>query len=138
MVLIANYQAPEVLKPGEQALYLPASLVTTKLAAVLSAWPTSLLAVRSNQINATLLQKALIKPITVVSLIANEAIRSMWGKAVVKGRLHQLYFMGLSAFNVSGDRKTSSVCDGHDLGPLPRLVLPTAGPPFLPEQMCRR
>jgi hypothetical protein len=35
---------------------------------------TSLLAVRSNQINAALLQKALIKPITVVSLIANEVI----------------------------------------------------------------
>jgi hypothetical protein len=31
--------------------------------------------------------------------------------------------MGRSAFNVSGDRKTSSVCDGHDLGAFAALCL---------------
>jgi hypothetical protein len=38
--------------------------------------------------------------------------------------------MWRSAFNVSGDRKTSSVCDGHDLGALAALCLADSKTPF--------
>jgi hypothetical protein len=38
--------------------------------------------------------------------------------------------MGRSAFNVSGDRKTSSVCDGHDLGAFAALCLADSKTPF--------
>jgi hypothetical protein len=130
MVLIANNQASEVLKPGEQPFDLPSTLITTKLPTVLSPVPTPLPAVGGNQIYAALIQKALIKPIAVVGLITNEAIRSILSKTAVKGCLHQLYFMGRSALNVSGDRKTSSVCDGHDLGAFAALGLADSKTPF--------
>jgi hypothetical protein len=38
--------------------------------------------------------------------------------------------MGRSAFNVSGDRKTSSVCNCHDLGSLAALCLANRKTPF--------
>jgi hypothetical protein len=38
--------------------------------------------------------------------------------------------MGRSALNVSGDRKTSSVCDGHDLGAFAALCLADSKTPF--------
>jgi hypothetical protein len=38
--------------------------------------------------------------------------------------------MGRSAFNVSGERKTSSVCDCHDLGALAALCLADSKTPF--------
>jgi hypothetical protein len=99
MVLIAKYQAPKVLKPGERALYLTASLVATKLVAVLGAWPAPLLAaVRCYQLNAALIEKPLIKLIAVIGLIASKPIGSIRGKTAVMGRLHQLYFMGEKRF----------------------------------------
>jgi hypothetical protein len=36
-----------------------------------------------------------------------------------------------SACNPDGDRKTSAVCNGHDLGPLAALGFSDAAPPFL-------
>jgi hypothetical protein len=130
MVLIANNQASEVLKPGEQPFDLPSTLVTTKLPAVLGAWPTPLLAVRGYQLNAALIKKALIQFIAVIGLIPNKPVRGICRKAAVNCRLHQRYFMGRSALNVSGDRKTSSVCDGHDLGALAALCLADSRTPF--------
>jgi hypothetical protein len=68
MVLIANHQASEVLKPGEQPFDHSSTLVTTKLPAVLSPVPAPLPAVRGNQTYAALIQKALIEPIAVIGL----------------------------------------------------------------------
>jgi hypothetical protein len=39
--------------------------------------------------------------------------------------------VGRSACDANGDRKTSAVCNCHDLGPLPALGLSDAAPPFL-------
>jgi hypothetical protein len=39
--------------------------------------------------------------------------------------------MRRSTRNPGGDRKTSAVCDCHDLGPLPALGLPDGEAPFL-------
>jgi hypothetical protein len=38
--------------------------------------------------------------------------------------------VGRSACDADGERKTSAVCSCHDLGPLPALRFPDAGPPF--------
>jgi len=48
--------------------------------------------------------------------------------------LQPFHFMGRCAFNVSGDRKTSSVCDGHDLGAFAALCLADSKAPFLPAR----
>lgn len=130
MVFVANNQASEVLKPSKQAFDFPPALVATKLPSVLGALFTSVFSMRSNHFNAAFTQKPLIKSIAVICLIANNAIRGILGKAAVDGCLHQLYLMGRSAFNVSGDRKTSSVCDGHDLGAFAALCLADSKTPF--------
>ena len=130
MVFVANNQAPEVLKPGKQPFDLPSALIATKLPTILGTLFTPLSAMRGNHLNATIIQKPLIKSIAVIGLIANNAIRSILRKAAVNGRLNQLYLMGRSALNVSGDRNTSSVCDGHDLGAFATLCLADSKTPF--------
>ena len=130
MVFVANNQASEVLKPGKQAFDLPSARITTKLPTVLGALFAPLFSMRGNHFNTTILQKPLIKSITVIGLIANNAIRSILRKAAVDGRLNQLYLMGRSALNVSGDRKTGSVCDGDDLGAFAALCLADSKTPF--------
>ena len=130
MVLVTHNQAPEVLKPGKEPFDFPAAFISTKLSAILGAMPSTLSAVRGNQFNATFTQKPFIQPIAVIGLVANNSIRCIGGKAAVDGRLNQLYFMGRSALNVSGDRNTSSVCDGHDLGAFAALCLADSKAPF--------
>jgi len=130
MVFVANNQASEVLKPGKQAFDLPSARIATQLPTVLGALFTPLFSMRGNHFNATIIQKPLIKSIAVIGLVANNAIRSILRKAAVDGGLNQRYLMGRSALNVSGDRKTSSVCDGHDLGAFAALCLADSKTPF--------
>jgi hypothetical protein len=130
MVFIANHQASEVLEPGEQAFKLPSTFIATKFPSILGAWLTPLCAVRGNHFNAALMQEALIKAIAVIGLIANNVLRSISRKAAVDGCLSQGYLMGRSALNVSGDRNTSSVCDGHDLGAFAALCRADSKTPF--------
>ena len=59
-----------------------------------------------NQLNFAVFKKPCIKAVAVIGFIANQSIRCILGKATVDGGLNQLHFMGRSAFNVSGDRKT--------------------------------
>ena len=130
MVLVTHNQAPEVLKPGKQPFDLPSARIAAKLPAVLGALFAPLFSMRGNHFNATIFQNSIIKSIIVVGLIANNAIRSILCKVTVDGRLHQLYLMGRSALNVSGDRNTRSVCDGHDLGAFAALCLADSKTPF--------
>jgi len=130
MVLVTHNQPPEVLKPSKEPLDFPAASITAELSTILGALSSALSAMRGNQFNTAFTQKPLIQWIAVVGLIANDSIRRIWGKAAVDGRLNQLYFMGRSALNVSGDRKTSSVCDGHNLGALAALGLADSKTPF--------
>jgi len=130
MVFVANNQASEVLKPGKQPFDLPSARIAAKLPTVLGALFAPLFSMRGNHFNAPIIQKPLIKSIAVIGLIANNAIRSIVRKAAVDGRLNQLYLMGRSALNVSGDRNTRSVCDGHDLGAFAALCLADSKTPF--------
>ena len=130
MVFIPNNQSPEVLKPGKQALNLPSAPVTPQFPAVLGSrfFPSS--TVRCDHFNTALIEKLMIKFVTVVCFIANQLIRRIPSKAAVYSGSDKLYLMGRSAFNVSGDRKTSSVCDCHDLGAFAALCLADSKTPF--------
>jgi len=130
MIFVANNQASEVLKPSKETFDFPSALISAKLPSVLGALFAPVFSMRGNHFNATFVHKALIKTIAVIGLIANYAIRSILGETAINGRLHKLYFMGRSALNVSGDRKTSSVCDGHDLGAFAALCLADSKTPF--------
>jgi hypothetical protein len=130
MVLISHNQTSEILKPGNQALNLPSTSKTTEFSSVLGARFFSVFPVWCNQFNGAVFKQLLIKFIAVISLIADKFIRGIFREAAVDSRLNQFYFMGRSAFNVSGDRKTSSICDCHDLGALAALCLADSKTPF--------
>ncbi len=68
--------------------------------------------------------------IAVVRLVTNQLIRGILCKAAVNRIFDKFYFVGRSAFNESGDRKTSSVCDCHDLGAFVTLCLGDSKHPF--------
>jgi hypothetical protein len=123
MIFITNYQASENLHPGKKSLNFPAASIPAKLSSILGWRLLSVLSMRRNQLNSALFKQLGIKAVAVIGFIANQSIRRILGKAAVDGSLNQLHFMGRSAFNVSGDRKTSSVCDGHDLGAFTALCL---------------
>ena len=130
MVFVSNNQSPEVLKPGKQALNLPSAPVTPQFSAVLGSRFFSAHTVRCNHFNTALIEKLIVKFIAVVGFIANQFIRRIPRKAAIYSGLDKLYLMGRSAFNVSGDRKTRSVCDGHDLGALAAFRLADSKTPF--------
>jgi len=130
MVLVADNKAPKILDPGKKTFDLPSAKITPKLSAILGFLFAPFLAMRRDHFNPAIIQKFLIKAIAVVCFIPNEPVRRMLGETAVDGCLHQRYFMGRSAFHVSGDRKTSSVCDCHDLGALATLCLADSKTPF--------
>jgi len=130
MVFVSNNQTPEILKPGKKTFDFPPTLIASKFTAILGARFLSSFAMWRDQFNATFLAKLLIKFIAIVSFIPYKFIWRVLGKATVNSSFNQLHFMGRSAFNVSGDRKTRSVCDGHDLGALAALCLADSKTPF--------
>jgi len=64
---------------------------------------------RRNYFNVAFVKQSMVKFITVVGLVANNSIRSILRKATVDRLFNQFHFLGRSAFNGSGDRKTRSV-----------------------------
>jgi len=130
MVFVSNNQSPEVLKPGKQAFNFPPAPITSQLSTILGRRLFAPATMWRNHFNATSLEKLLIKAIAIIGFIANKLVRSIPSKTAVYSCLDKLYFMGRSAFNVSGDRKTSSVCDCHDLGAFAALCLADSKTPF--------
>ena len=85
---------------------------------------------RGDHFNASALKKISIKFVTIVGFIANKLIRCVPRKATIDGIFNQPHFVRRSAFNVSGDRNTRSVCDGHDLGAFAAFCLADSKTPF--------
>ena len=130
MVFVSNNQSPEVLKPGKQPLNFPSAPITSKLSAILSRGLFAPSTMRSNHLNTSLFKKLPIKTIAIIGFIANKFVRSIVRKTAINCCLNKLYFMGRSAFHMSGDRKTTSVCDGQDLGAFAALCLADSKTPF--------
>ena len=130
MVFVANNQSPEVLKPGKQTLNFPSAPITSEFPAILGRELFASSAMRSNHFNATLLKKLLIKAIAVIGFVTHKLVRRIASKTAINSCLDKLYFMGRSAFHMSGDRKTTSVCDGQDLGAFAALCLADSKTPF--------
>ena len=130
MIFIPNHNSPEVLKPGKKALHFPSAPVRSELPSILGVGFLAPFAVRGNHLNLALIHQALIQVIAVIRLVTDKSIGSISGKAAVNCFFNQFHFMGRSAFNVSGDRKTRSVCDCHDLGAFATLRLADSKTPF--------
>ncbi len=138
MVFVSNDKPPEILKPGKEPFYPPSSAVRSQFPSILGFRFLSSLSMWRDHFNTTFIAQLLIKAITVIGFITNEFIRSILSKSAVYGFLDQFHFVGRSAFNVSGDRNTRASAIAMILVPLPRFVLPTARPPFLPVRSSRR
>jgi hypothetical protein len=130
MVFVSNNKTPEVLEPGKEPFDLPATSITSKFATILGAPFLSAFAMWRDHFNATFIAKRLIKFVAIVGLIPDNFIRGIFGKTTVNSGFDQFHLMGRSAFNVSGDRKTRSVCDGHDLGAFAAFRLADSKTPF--------
>lgn len=123
MIFVSNNNSTKILQPGKQAFDFPSTPITPELSATLGRRLFASPPVWCDHLNATLIQKLLVKAIAIISFIANKFIRCISGKTTVDSFLNKRYFMGRSAFHVSGDRKTRSVCDCHDFGAFAALCL---------------
>ena len=130
MVFISNNQSPEVLEPSKKSFDFPPAPIASQLPPILSFGLLAPSAMRCDHFNTALLQKFLIKAITVVSFIAYQTIRGVLDKTAIYRRLDQFHFMGRSALHVSGDRNTRSVCNRHDLGAFAAFCFANSKTPF--------
>ena len=130
MVFVPNNQPPEVLKPGKQTLHLPSTPIASQFSAVLGVRFFASFAMRGNHFDTSILKESIVKWIAVVRFITNQLIRGILSKAAVYRILDKLYLVGRSAFHVSGDRKTRSVCNCHDLGAFAAFCLADSKTPF--------
>jgi hypothetical protein len=130
MIFIPNDKPPEILKPGKESFHFPSSPIRPQFPSILSFWFLSSFSMRRYHFNIALIKQSLIKVITVIGFVANKFVRSILSKATVYRFFNQLHFVGRSAFNVSGDRNTRSVCDCHDLGAFAALCLADSKTPF--------
>lgn len=80
--LVPSNQAAEVLKPGEQALDLPASAVAAERSTVLGLLVPSA-KVRSDQFNAPLDAESFVESVAVVRPVANQSLGRMFEEAGV-------------------------------------------------------
>ncbi len=130
VALVADGDAAEALEPREEALHLPAALVSAEGAKVLGE-TLAIRSIRSDQLDSPLLREPRIERVAVVSGVSDKALWELGEEAVIKGSLDERDFMRRSTFDADGDRKTRAVCNGHDLGPLATLRFSDAAPPFL-------
>lgn len=128
MAFIARDQATKVLQPGEEAFDLPAAAVATELASILRLAPAA--AVRRNQLDVALRGQPRVQPIRIVGLVADQSDRRFAEELRVEGLLDERDFTGACTCDSNGERKTTAVCDCHDLGPLAFAGGPDAEAPF--------
>src|SRR5207253_7550140 len=73
----------------------------------------------------------LVEAIAVIGGIADEPLRIVAEEAGVQGLLDELRFVRRRRGDGNGERKTSAVCNGHDLGPFAALGLADTAAFFL-------
>ena len=133
---MARDQAPGVLEPGEEAFDAPAALVAPERPAVLGQ-VDAIAAMGGNQFDVEGRQRA-IERVAVIGGVPDDAVRVLREKAGIQSLFDELGFMRRGRGDGNGDRKTSAVCQGHDLGALAALRLADVAPFFWRSQMSRR
>ena len=111
----------EVVHPGEEAFYLPAFLVTAKLAPILRF--ASVAAVRGDHLDAVFVFEFLVELVGVVCLVADQSCGQVVEKASGKNFLNKLALGRRSARDRYGERKTVASGDSDDL----RALAPARG-----------
>ena len=139
---MSNEKSAELTKPGVGALYDPASLVAPEFASIFVAPELAVLAIWNDEVDAALFEP-LAQQVGVVGAVGDHAFRLLPRTAFgsrdfdfgERGfRKRNFSRRGTFEPNSSG-RPPPSTSTIHFV-PLPRLVLPTAEPLFLPERNC--
>ena len=129
MILPGDDQTAKIMQPGKQTLDFPTPTVAAQLTAILRSRFAAVVLVRSNQLDALLLQLG-IQRITIISAVTDQSLRRGRGKALFDGGGNEASFMRRSACNPHGDRKTMAVRNCHDLGPFAAACWTNCTAPF--------
>ena len=127
--LVARDEAPRVLEPGEEALDSPAAFVAPERAAVLGQID-AIASMRRNQLDVVRGEGA-VERVAVIGRVPDEPRGVVGEEAGIQRRFDERDFVRRGRGDSNGDRKTSAVCNGHDLGALAALRLADVPPFFL-------
>src|SRR5690348_2716793 len=130
MIFISDDETAEVEPPGKEAFDFPTLAVTAQWPSVLRGRFTVDLVGR-DQFRAVFLHELVVEFVAVVGLVTNQTFRHFGHHPGFQCGLEQFHFSRRSAFCPQGERKTSAVCNAHDLGALAPLGFPDLSPPFL-------
>ena len=131
MPFVAGDEPSVVVKPREESLDLPTPPVPAQRPTILGRGALATSSVRTDQFDSSLAPQPLVQRVAVVGPVADQSIGVVGQESMVERLLNEGDFMRRSTRDPAGDRKTSAVCNCHDLGPLPALRLPDAGAPSL-------
>src|SRR5262249_43476615 len=126
---VARDEAARVLQPGKQPFDLPAALIASERPAVLGEMH-AVRSMRRNELNAVGRER-LVEPVAVIGRLADQARGRLGPEARVQRLDDELRFVRRSRGDGNGERKTSAVCNRHDLGPLAPLGFADVAPFFL-------
>ena len=142
-MFMTDQQSAELAEPSVGSLHDPAADIAPQFASVLVSAALVVLPVGHNQIDAALLH-AFPQRIGVVSPVGDYALGFLprtpsrpWDADFSERGFHKRSFTRRGTFQTNSQRKTLTVDPYHiHFVPLPRLVLPTAEPPFSPGRSC--
>lgn len=128
MVLVADHCSAPVEEPGKEAFDLPSTAVSAQGPAILSGLSGPVAAMGTDELDPPFGKRG-AELVAVVGAIGGHTFgleRAAADRTLSKG-----HFIGSGAEGPYGDRKTMSVCEGHDLGAFTSLSRSNITPPFL-------
>lgn len=130
MTLISDNNSSKIEKPSPQPFNFPSANISSKRSPILGDIIFPVSTVRRNHFYPIVEKKRKIKRIAVVGFIADHPVRCHRNEPRIDRFFHQFYFVGRSAFNASGDRKTRAVCNGHEFRAFAPFGFTHGRPPF--------
>ena len=142
---MTNQQTAKASEPRKRTLDNPARPIATEGASVFITSDRPMVAIRHDQSDPTP-GAPLAQGVTVVPAIPDEPIGILsrtptpraWTPNRFQRRLDERDFRGAGRGDMYSHRNTLAVAPPIHFEPFPRLVLPTAAPPFSPTQRSRR
>ena len=127
--LIPGDEAPRVLQPGKEAFDFPAAVRAAQGTAILRE-VDPVRPMGRDELDPARGQR-LVEPVAVIRGIPNQALGVVGEEVRVQRLFDELRFVRRGRRDGTGDRKTSAVCNRHDLGPLAPLGLADVAAFFL-------
>src|SRR5580765_3491467 len=127
--LVAGHESAEGLQPTDGALHDPAFAIAPQLPSVLSRWPDTAAAMRTNQFDPAVSQ-SFPQGIAVGNSVVNEPIRHVRCDRLIEQRFDQRDFCGTGGVYVDCKRQAIPVDQDHELATFASLGGTNAIAPF--------